>query len=108
MYFGGTLASRLGLQTNLVPHHEAKTDQIHYHFAKNNQVIDLQKINKFSNQITTNNKNKPIFIFNYNPHKSVIALRNSQYSIVTSNTNLSSWMAQQNVLIHNLTVWKSK
>lgn len=41
MYFGGTLASRLGLQTNLVPHHEAKTDQIHYHFAKDNQVIDL-------------------------------------------------------------------
>jgi hypothetical protein len=50
------------------------------HASRNNENLDLLKINKFSNLIGKGNLNRILGIINFNPHKSVIIVPFNNYT----------------------------
>lgn len=56
-------------------HHDPATDDIHYHFARKGELVDLNKINKDSNKISAK-QNRLICIFNFDTETSYVLLNN--------------------------------
>lgn len=96
-FMANQLAAHKKVRTILVTHHDPTNDDIHYHFARFKQVVNLNDINKFSNKIT-NKQNRLICIFNFDVDNSYLLLNNQNYS--------SSVVKMNNYVFTQITVFK--
>ena len=71
----------LNKQTITIPHHNPRTDNISYHFMRREEVLDVEKVNLLSNQLSNTTKNRPFIVLGFDPHLNFILLRNNEYSV---------------------------